>query len=144
VSFGNYWLIQSQVKSLFRWVSAIRRASSPLDQRICVRPLITQQIGQPDNAGSNVPRLVLGYEIGCSPPPCFLLKIDVRHRKAVRVLNDETGVVGFLDRSRRREAAACHHRRVNNRAASRITSAPGITSPNTNPKNGETLIIIGP
>jgi hypothetical protein len=38
--------------------------------------------------------------------------IDVRNRKAVRVLHDKAGVVGFLKRPRWREAAACHHRRV--------------------------------
>ena len=105
--------------------------------------LSAQQLGQPGNAGSDAPCLVLGHEIGCRSPPGLVLEIDVRHRKAIRVFDDEAGVVRFLDSPWWWKAAARHHRRVHSRATSKITSAPGITSANTKPKNGETLTIIG-
>jgi hypothetical protein len=36
----------------------MRRGSSPLNQRVCIRLLSAQQFGQPGNAGSNAPGLV--------------------------------------------------------------------------------------
>jgi hypothetical protein len=76
-----------------------------LDKRIGIRTVSAQQLGQPGDIGRDTAGLVACKQIGrCMPARLLLLlKIDIRHRKAVRIFDDEA-VIGFLDRPRRGEA----------------------------------------
>jgi len=57
------------------------------------------------------------------------------------VVADNEAGVGLFGCPWRREAALGHHLPVHSRATSKISKALGMTSANTNAKNGEMLII---
>jgi hypothetical protein len=56
----------------------------------------------PGDVRCNASRLILAEQLGC------IFKIDIGKPVPVIVPNDEAGIVVFLDRPRRREAAGCH------------------------------------
>ena len=61
-------------------------------------------LGLGDIAG-DPSRLILAEQLGCRSAPRLILEIDVSELLAVVVAHDKAGVVEFLDRPRRREAA---------------------------------------
>jgi hypothetical protein len=102
-------------------VAACSRASRPIDiatalarrrlfSVICGILLddtgfVDQQIRQLGNVDGDPPRFIAGHDIGRRPSARLFLIVDVSHRKAVCVFDDEARVVVFLEGSGRREAA---------------------------------------
>ena len=67
-------------------------------------PLGAKQLRQLRDISCNAPRVVFRHQVGGCAPFWFAFVVDVTHRKAVRVFDDEASVVGFLERLWRRKA----------------------------------------
>jgi hypothetical protein len=76
------------------------------------------------------PRFVAREQLAGDSSAGLILAIREGECLPVVVADDEARR-GLFDGPGRREAAICHHRRVNKRAASKITNVPGITRANT-------------
>lgn len=68
-----------------------------------------QQLRQLANVGRDPPGLIFAQQLRCRLAPRLILKIDIGERLAVVIANNEAGVVRFIERPRRREAAGGGH-----------------------------------
>jgi hypothetical protein len=63
-----------------------------------------KQLRQFSDIGGDPASFVFGHQVGAGAPPQLAFVVDVRHRKAVRVFDNEARAVGFLELPGRREA----------------------------------------
>jgi hypothetical protein len=63
-----------------------------------------KQLRQFSDIGGDPASFVFGHQVGAGAPPQLAFVVDARHRKAVRVFDNEARAVGFLERPGRREA----------------------------------------